>query len=758
MKRFLQIISLCIIWPAFYIIIFTVMADAKLNPLHTPHPVQTITINALINPANWTITGSETIRYIKYYKGYKEKQKKEKGIRYKIKYIGDKFQNFNGLNINIGAGLYLMLYPNSLSVKPKNIKDFDFHQLYPYGFDKGFISVKNLSEETVTRDFYKLYIVTNSFKTKIPQAFGNFGHFKKEITLNAPFYPYISAGKDFNPEASIGFKLKLKIKKGYEAFFDGKIYKRSLAVSKKTNFISLILTKRFKINKYGNKSLSLKFFQPGRQTSAKNEKIYKAFVLLNKFHMVKAKRLNIVYVHIRRSLWLKPPLYSVGLPVNTRFGGVFPNFYIYQKLNVIKGLIYLNTINSKKIILESIRGNRFFYSEELRKISIAAFKKFLKLYIKKNPDIKNLIKKINFIQGVNTVINYPVFPLSYIYFTGFPHTHRLKNGVYYYDNDLNLIGYKKIKEEILNRKKNDYYTLFLSGAGGNISPNSGRTEGFLNFTLTKKHSYRNGILFNIFKNYYYKGIGIGFSKQIGRFFPISQTYKQSVFGTANLMEINPEASGDSIIYQNTERLVEFGMGYSFNSMDYNINPEYGSSFNFSYNIANSNILSPFSFSQFIIKYVKNFEVNSGDIIAVRGTGVLADGKVPTSMDYYFGGINGIMGVPASLPFINSDTIIVSADYERNIYRGLNLNLLNNLIDIKAVTGDIIGGAGKLGGTVSGVIGRGNIYSFTGLGVHFKTYFLGIYPEMISIYAAKAFGNGVSSEYGVRYYFGLNQPF
>ena len=68
------------------------------------------------------------------------------------------------------------------------------------------------------------------------------------------------------------------------------------------------------------------------------------------------------------------------------------------------------------------------------------------------------------------------------------------------------------------------------------------------------------------------------------------------------------------------------------------------------------------------------------------------------------------------------------------------------------------GAGKIGDTVPSVFNKGPLYSFAGLGIHFKTYFFGIYPEMISIYAAKAFGSSVGSEYGVRYYLGLNQPF
>lgn len=712
---------------------------------------QSIKIKAVFNPKSEIITGSEIIKYVEHNKFYNLNLN---GKIYKTKKFYTKFKYFRGLYINISRRLYLMLYPDSLYKKPENIRDFDFHMLYPCRFNRGFISVKKLSEETVTDKFYKTYIIKISFKTKIPEAFGNFGHFKKETVLNAPFYPYISAGKNFNPQPNIRFKLTLAVKNGYEAYFNGKIYKHIFSVHKRTDFISLFIAKKIKINKMKIpfRRSYLKFNQN------KNKKIYNSLILLDKYHMLKLKTVNIVYVHLRRSLWLKPPLYSDTLFVNKHFGDVFPNFFIYQKLNIIKGLIYLNIINSKKIITDAYKSDSPFYSKNLKKITLVKFKEFLNDYVKNKPDIKNIVKNFDFIQSVNTVINYPEFPLSYVYFTGYPRTHRLKNGVYYYNNNLNLIGYKKIKAEILNRKKKNYYTLFLSGAGGNISPNSGRTEGFLNFTLTKKYDYRNAVLLGVYKNYYNRGVSAGFSHQIGRFFPISQQYKQSVFGLVNFTEINPEASGNALIYQNTKRLTEFSLGYSFNSIDYNINPEYGSSFNFSYNIANSNILSPFSFSQFVLQYVKNFKINSCNIIALEGIGVFAEGKVPAALDYYFGGINGIMGIPASLPFINSDTMIVKTDYRRNIYRGLNLNLLDNLLDIRDVAADAIGGAGKLGNSVPAVIHSGSIYSFAGLGLHFKTYFFGIYPEMISIYAAKAFGNGVGSEYGVRYYFGLNQPF
>ena len=727
---------------------------------------QTVKINAVFNPKTETISGSEIINYIRYNfkKKYEERNRKIKTY-VEIKKLGDKYKNFRDIYIKIYRSFYIMLYPNFFYKKPKNIKDYDFHQLYPYDFNKGYINIKSLSYNSAIHKLYKSYNVKIIFKTKIPQAFGNFGHFKKETAVNAPFYPYISAGKKFNPQTDINFKINLKIKAGYEAFFNGKIYKKYLFIRKRTNFISLIFAKKFKISRTSNRKtgLSINFFQPyPYNLYGSNKKINKAAFLLDKYNMLKLKKINIVYVHLRRSLWLKPPLYSKTILISTRFGNTFPSFYIYQKLNIIKGLIYLNTVNYKTFIngisIDGGNSKYCLYSQKLKKHTALEFRKFLKKYIKSNPNIKNIVKNFNFIQGVNTVINYPIFPLSYIYFTDFPRTHGLKNGVYYYNNDLNLISIEKIKEKILSQKKNDYYKFFLSGTGGDISPDSGRSEGYLNFTLTKKHGYRNGILFNIFKIYYGRGISIGFSHQLGNFFPVAQTYRQSIFGSVNFMQISPSASGDSIIYQNTKRLSEFTVGYGYNSVDYNINPQYGSSFNFTYNIANSNIFSPFSFSQFMLQYVRNFKIDADDIISVRGIGVFADGNVPEALDYYFGGINGIMGIPASEPFVGNDTVIAETDYGRNIYRGLNLNLLYNLLDITAVTGDVIGVAGKLGNTVPAVIHDGGIYGFAGFGLHFKTYFFGIYPEMFSFYAAKSFGNGVGSEYGVRYYFGLNQPF
>ena len=652
-----------------------------------------------------------------------------------------------------------MLYPNNFYKEPKNLRDYNIHQLYPYNFNKGFITLNKLSEKISINRTYKLYTIKIKFATKIPQAFGNFGHFKKEIVLNAPFYPYLLTDKYSNAPSNIHFKINLTIKNRYEAFYKGKVYNHRLIIDETTNFISIILYKKFKKDSMRLNNIELNFFSPfPYKFKNKNKKIYNILKLLNKFYKIKLKRINFVYVHLRRSLWLKSPLYSNSVPVNTRFADIFPNFYIYQKLNLLRGIIYLNLINSKKTIKKANKNDYPFYSQKLQRLSFINFKSFLIKYSKKNPDIKTILKHFNFIQGVNTVINHPKFPLSYLYFTSFPRTHALKNSIYYYNNDLNFIPYKKIKTKILNLKKKDYYTLFLSGAGGNISPNSGRSEGYLNFNLTKRYSYRNNFSFGIFKNYYNRGISFGFSHQIGRFFPISQMYKQSIFGLINLMEISPEASGNSFVYQNTKRVTEFSLGYIYNSIDYNINPKYGSSFGFSYNIANSNIFSPVSFSQFMLKYIKNFSINADNVIALRGIGVFSVENVPTSLDYSLGGINGIMGIPASLPFINNDTIIGEIDYRRNIYRGLDINLLNNLLDLRAVAADVITGAGKIGNTVPKVFNKGAVYSFAGLGIHFKTYFFGIYPEMISIYAAKAFGSGVSSEYGVRYYFGLNQPF
>ncbi|MCL4322408.1 MAG: hypothetical protein M0016_00925 [Deltaproteobacteria bacterium] len=732
--------------------------------LKITNPSQTITIKAVVIPLRKIIKGTETIKYIKNIQSAKQVAnnfRTRNGIRIKkIKNFGGGFKNIRGLYVKLSANLYLMLYPNNFYKKPKRLRDYNIHQLYPYIFNKGSIAVDKLSEKIMINRLYKLYIIKIKFRTKIPEAFGNFGYFKKEIVLNAPFYPYISANKNSNPPVNTCFKINLAIKNGYEAFFNGKIYTHRLLIAQTTNFISIILSKKFRKKELHLNTVSLNFFSPYPYNfNNKNKKIYAAMELLNRFHEIKLKRINIVYVHLRRSMWLKPPLRSNTLLVNTRFASVFPNFYIYQKLNLIRGIIYLNLINSEKTMFEKAGKNGYpFYSQRLQRLSFINFKAFLIKYSKKNPDIKTFLKHFNFIQGVNTIINHPIFPLSYIYFTGFPRTHALKNSVYYYNNDLNLIPYKKIKAEFLNLKKKDYYTVFVSGAGGNISPNSGRTEGYINFTLTKRFSYRNNLLFGVFKNYYNRGFSIGFSRQIGRFFPIPQMYKQSVFGLLNLMEISPEASGNSFVYLHPKRVAEFSLGYAYNSIDYNINPEYGSSFSFSYNIANSNLFSPFSFSQFMLQYIKNLKINAGNIIALRGIGVFALGSVPTALDYNLGGINGIMGIPASLPFVNNDTLIAEIDYRRNIYRGLDIDILNNLLNIRAVTADIITGAGKIGDTVPSAFNKGPLYSFAGLGIHFKTYFFGIYPEMISIYAAKAFGSGVSSEYGARYYIGLNQPF
>ncbi|MHB1600171.1 MAG: hypothetical protein ACYCSB_09395 [bacterium] len=723
------------------------------------NPTQTIAIKAVIIPSRKIIKGTETIKYIQNIQSPRPINDNFRTGNGKVSRI-NKMKNFKGLYVKLSANLYLMLYPNNFYKKPKHLRDYNIHQLYPYTFNKGFITVDKLSEKIIKNRLYnKLYIIKIKFKTKIPEAFGNFGYFKKEIVLNAPFYPYISANKNSNPQVFTHFKINLAIKNGYEAFFNGKIYTHRLIVTFTSNFISIVLSKKFRKKEFHLDALSLNFLSPYRYNfNNKNKKIYSGIRLLSKSSQIKLNRINIVYIYLRRSIWLKPPLNSNTLLVNTRFAGVFPNFYIYQKLNLIRGIIYLNLINSKKTIEKASKNNYPFYSQRLQRLSFINFKAFLIKYSKKNPDIKTFLKHFNFIQGVNTVISHPIFPLSYLYFTGFPRTHTLKNSVYYYNNDLNLIPYKQIKDEFLNLKKKDYYTVFVSGAGGNISPNSGRTQGYLNFTLTKKYSYRNNFLFGIFKNYYNRGISLGFSHQIGKFFPISQKYKQSVSGLLNLMEINPEASGNSFVYENPKRVAEFSIDYAYNSIDYNINPEYGSSLNISYNIANSNIFSPFSFNQFMLRYIKNFSIDASNIIAFRGIGTFAVGNVPDALDYNLGGINGIMGMPAEFPFIDNDTLIAEVDYRRNICRGLDINLLNNLLNIRAITSDVISGAGKIGDTIPSVFDKGPLYSFAGLGIHFKNYFFGIYPEMISIYAAKAFGSGVGSEYGVRYYIGLNQPF
>ncbi|MCL4542930.1 MAG: hypothetical protein M1458_04190 [Deltaproteobacteria bacterium] len=722
------------------------------------NPAQTVTLKALIIPSTDVIKGSETIKYIQNI-GHVAGNFITNGRTHKIKNFGSGFKNFRGPYVKLSTGLYLMLYPNGFYKKPKYLRDYNIHQLYPYNFNKGFIALDKLSEKITINGPYKSRTIKIRFNTKIPQAFGNFGHFKKETVLNAPFYPYLAAGKNSNPPVNTRFKINLIIKNGYKAFFNGKVYSHRLIIAKTTNYTSIILSKKFIKERFRLNAITLNFFSPYPYNfNNKNKKIYRGAKLLSKFYKMKLRRINFVYAHLRRSMWLKSPLYSNSIIVNTRFNRVFADFYIYQKLSLIRGIIYLSLINSKKAIKRADKNGYFFYSQRLQSFLSINFKSFLNKYSKKNPDIKVFLKHFNFIQGVNTVINHPVFPLSYLYFTNFPRTHALKNGVYCCNNNLNFILRKKTENSVLNPKKKDYYTAFLSSAGGNISPNSGRVEGYINFTLTKRYSYRNDLLFGIFKNYYNKGFSIGFSHQIGRFFPISQMYKQSVFGLVSLMEISPEASGSSFVYQNTKRLAQFSLGYNYNSIDYNINPEYGSSFSFLYNIANSDIFSPFSFSQFRLEYIKNISVNASNIIALRGIGVFALGNVPTALDYTLGGANGIMGMPASLPFIGNNTLIAEADYRRNIYRGLDINLFNNILDITALTADAITGVGTIGNTVPKVLHDGEAYSFAGMGIHFKTYLFGIYPEMISIYAAKAFGSGVSSEYGPRYYFGLNQPF
>ncbi|MHB1697214.1 MAG: hypothetical protein ACYCSQ_03815 [bacterium] len=717
-------------------------------------PSQSINIKAAFNPLKHTVGGTETIQYIL------PAIKTDRHIKYagRIKNFKD-LKNFRGLYIKLSDKLYLMLYPNGFYKKPKNLKDYNFHQLYPYNFNKGFIALHGLSEKILPYKKYMLYIIKVRFKTKIPEAFGNFGHFKKETVLNAPFYPYISTDRYSNPPVNISFKINLTIKKGFEAIFDGKIYSNKFFAKKTSNFISIVLSKKFKKDKINFSGGKLIFFSPYPYNFFhKNEKIYKAFILLNKYRKINFKYINLVYVYLRRTIWLKPPLRSNTLLVNTRFADVFPNFYIYQKLNLIRGIIYLNLINSKRMDKKASKNSYPFYSRKLQELSFIAFRTFLIEYSKKNPDMKAFLKHLDFIQGVNTVINRPRFPLSYIYFTTFHGTHSLKNSVYYFNNNLNLFYYRKIKNKILNLRKKDYYTLFLSDAGGNFGLNTGETQGYLDFTLTKRYSYKNNYLFDIFKNYYNDGISLGYSRNIGKFFLLPQKYKQSVFGMVSFINVNPEAADNYFMYRNTKRLSEFSFGYKYNSIDYNVNPQYGSSFNITYNLADSHILSPFSFNQFTSQYIKFFPINANNIIGLEGIGVFSIGNVPAPLDYNLGGINGIMGLPVGLPFVDNDTIIAKVDYRRNIYRGLNVNLLGNLLNITAVTANVITGAGKAGNTAPDVFHKGQLYSFAGLGIHFKVYFFGIYPEMISIYAAKAFGNGVTDEYGARYYLGINQLF
>ncbi|MHB8232941.1 MAG: BamA/TamA family outer membrane protein, partial [bacterium] len=718
------------------------------------NPCQTIDIKAAFNPLKHKITGTETIRYI--LPSIKTDRRTPRIGRIK-NFKG--LKNFRGLYVKLCGKLYLMLYPDSFYKKPSTLKDYNFHQLYPYNFNKGFIALDGLSEKILPHKTYALYIIKVRFETKIPEAFGNFGHFKKETVLNAPFYPYIAADRHSNPPVNISFRINLTIKKGFEAFFDGKIYRKKLIAKKNSNFISVVLSKKFKKEKINFNGGKLFFFSPYPYNLLnKNKKIYKAFILLNKYHKINFKHINFVYVHLRRTIWLKPPISSNTLLVNTRFADVFPNFYIYQKLNLIKGIIYLNLINSKKTIEKAGKNGYLFYSRILQRLSFVNFKSFLIKYSKKNPDIKALLKHLNFIQGVNTIINKPRFPLSYVYFTTFQETHSLKNSVYYFNNNSNLFYYRKIKNKILNLQKKDYYTLFLSDAGGNIGINSGETEGYLDFTLTKRYSYKNNYLFDIFKNYYNDGIGFGYSRNIGKFFLLPQKYEQSVFGMVSFIKVSPETTDNYFMHQNTKRLAELSFGYNYNSIDYNINPQYGSSFNITYNLANPNILSPFSFNQFTSQYTKFFKVDANNIIGLEGIGVFSIGNVPASLDYNLGGINGILGLPVGLPFVFGDTLIAKVDYRRNIYRGLNVDLLDNFLDITSVTANAVAGAGKAGNTVPDVFHKGPLYSFGGLGIHFKTYFLGIYPEMISIYAAKAFGSGITYKYGMRYYFGINQLF
>ncbi len=704
---------------------------------------QVVSINAAINPDSGLIKGKEIIRYacpeitpLTYNGGLK---------------------TFKGLSLELGPGIYLILYPNSFYKKPARLKDYNFHQLYPYNFNRGYLNIQKISVKSIKNG----YVFRIRFTTKIPEAYGNFGRFKGETVINAPFYPFISGKIHSNPPPDVFFHINLKILKGYEAASGGRIFKNTLKIDKKTNFISLVIAKKFSVASMRLNGTELNFISPsGRNFSDKNRKIFEAIGAVQEYRVhrfIRTKKINIVYSTLKRSLWLKPPLYSDTIIVSERYGDVLPYFYIYQKLNLSRGLIYLEIVNDRRVIKEVLIKNHEYYSETLRALSYADFKRFLEKYSLKNPDIKNILKHFNFIQGVNTVINYPKFPLYYVFFTGYPRMHSLNDSVYYFNNDLSRGYYEKSELRYLQLKKRDYYRLFLSDIGGNIDLNSGKTEGYLDFTLTKKYDYRTSYQLNISKNYYGGGAGAGFSRQMGEFFPISQAYSQSFYGMANILVINPAAETSSNA-NNYKRVTEFTMGYNFNSLDYNINPQYGSSFGFQYNISDSRVFSPFNFTQLILNYKRVFSVNADNIFGLRGVGAFSTGEVPSSLDFGFGGLNGMMGIPTGTPFLNNFTIFMEGYYERNILRGLNIDLPYNVIDITSVSGTIVSGAGEIGDTIPSLFYNGPLYSFLASGIHLKTFFFGIYPYMVSFYVAKGFGGDVTSGQGLKFYIGLDQPF
>ncbi len=758
--------------------------STKITQRFNNHFHEKIILNAVINPFLKLIKGNETIELTFTVNKNKLTETRRK-FRTKSQRSGRR--RSAPIYLKLKDHIYLMLYPNKFSEEPLMMRDYNFHQVYPYNFNRGFIKIKKLSisigiiplkhgkqakfDGPGKINRLKLtYFIHVSFTTLVPAAFGNFGGFKKEMVLNAPFYPYAAINKNANPPVNTLFNINIRIKNGYEGIFNGKIYKHRIVSEKSTNFLSLVLAPSFIKQKTVYKNISINFYDPSSSPASpvifsnsvksyRNEKLDGIAVLLSKYYKMRLKHITFVYVHLRRSLWLKPPLFTDTLLIAKRFGNVFPYFYIYQKFNVLRGLIYLNISDNKKIKNDPSFYCNPLYSQKIRRSSYSEFKTFLAKYSKKNPNVKAIIKKFNFIKGVNTVEHYPKFPLYYVYFTRYKRLHRLKNSVYYYNNSLSEHEYEKIERKFIKLKKTkNSWNIFLSSIGGNFSPNSGRISWYLNLIMTKKYSYRNSFMLSLFQNYYNRGVSFGFAHTIGRFFPILQKYKQTVYGDISIIETKPAAPGNSFLYSSAQRLAELTAGYRFNSQDYNINPLYGSSFNINFNIANSNFFSPFSFTQTLIEYTKNIPINANNIIALRGLGVLSSNTVPTGLDYDLGGINGIMGIPANIPFVANDTLIGEVDYRRNIIRGLNIDLFDNLMDITAVTGDIIGGAGKIGNTVSSLINKGPLYSFAGVGLHFKMYFFGIYPEMISVYAAKAFGSGVSSEYGPRFYIGLNQIF
>lgn len=738
-----------------------VISSAAKNP-QSGEVRQYIYINGVINPESHFITGNEIILL-------KQKidinGKSKANVNKYNKSFKGRFGNFRGIDIRLADGLYLMLYPNNFYNKPKKLKDYNFHLLYPYNFNRGYIKITGLSVRSIiygrNKETFEVHILKIRFETKIPQAFGNFGHFDGETVLNGPFYPYISGEKSSNPPADINFNLNLKISGGYEAVYEGNIYRKRLSVHTMTNFLSFVLSRRFTVKRFKDNGREINFFSPGDDAfNKKDNKILDAINLLDKFGTSRGsmpKKINFVYAYLISSLWLQTNLNTNTLIVSKRFGSVFPYFYLYQKLNFIRGLIYLNLAGSTGLPeVRNAVASRF-YSQELEKMSYARFKILLKNYSKKNPDIKNILDHFNFIQGVNTVINYPYFPLYYVYFTGYPELHPLKNGVYYYNNSLNLIPLREADKKIVNRKKNDFYRLFLSSAGGNIGLNNGKLEGYLNFTITKKYDYRNSYNIVISRGYSNTAVSLGYSKRIGRFFPLPQTFSQSVFGMLNLTQVNSQLPWEPLPSENLERVAYFSLGYNYNDFDYNVNPTHGSSLGITYNIATPFFLSPFTMNQFMAQYKRVVAINECNIMAFKGVIVYSPDDVPAALDYNLGGINGLLGIPEGLPYQNNDMFMGEADYRREIIRGMNIGILYNLLNVTSLSVDISGGGGEVGDSISSIFNNSPLFGFLGAGIHLETYFFGIYPRVLSFYAARGFGSS-GSDFGMRYYIGIDQLF